>query len=123
MLVDLTRLLAPFVPHLAEAMWQNLVAAVAAGGAGLASTWPTSPRRATASATEPLEAAVALARQVVALGRTARAGVGVRTRQPLATARVSSPVGAGSALSADAAVAEALTAEVLDELNVRRSTS
>ena len=34
-LVDLTRLLAPFVPHLAEAMWQNLVTAGAAGGAGL----------------------------------------------------------------------------------------
>ncbi len=27
-LVDLTRLIAPFVPHLAEAMWQNLVTAV-----------------------------------------------------------------------------------------------
>ena len=60
-----------------------------------------------------------LARQVVALGRTARAASGVRTRQPLATARVKLPGGAGTALSADAAVADALTAEVLDELNVK----
>jgi isoleucyl-tRNA synthetase len=87
-LVDLARLLAPFVPHLAEAMWQNLVTAVDAAA-------PDSvhladfPRADTASRDEPLEAAVALARRVVALGRTARAGSGVRTRQPLPTARSS----------------------------------
>ncbi len=60
-----------------------------------------------------------LARQVVALGRTARAASGLRTRQPLATARVKLPARRGSALSADSVVADALTAEVLDELNVK----
>ncbi len=118
MLVDLTRLLAPFVPHLAEAMWQNLVTAVqpeAPDSVHLADF----PEARDGVRDEPLEASVALARQVVALGRTARAASGVRTRQPLATARVKLPGGAGSALSADAAVADALTAEVLDELNVK----
>ena len=96
-LADLTRLLAPFVPHLADAMWENLVAAVDAGRAGLGSPGRLSRADATASAHEPLEAAVALARQVVALGRTARAPRrGSKTRQPLATARVKLPGGVGS---------------------------
>ncbi len=101
-LVDLTRLLAPFVPHLAEAMWQNLVAAVqpeAPDSVHLADF----PETREGVRDEALEASVALARQVVALGRTARAASGVRTRQPLATARVKLPGGAGTALSADPA--------------------
>jgi isoleucyl-tRNA synthetase len=117
-LVDLTRLLAPFVPHLAEAMWQNLVTVVqpeAPDSVHLADF----PAVQAGARDEALEASVALARQVVALGRTARAASGVRTRQPLATARVKLPGGAGAALSTDPAVAEALTAEVLDELNVK----
>ncbi len=107
-LVDLTRLIAPFVPHLAEAMWQNLVTAVqpeAPDSVHLADF----PEARDGVRDEALEASVALARQVVALGRTARAASGVRTRQPLATARVKLPGGAGTALSADAAVADALT--------------
>jgi isoleucyl-tRNA synthetase len=117
-LVDLTRLLAPFVPHLAEAMWQNLVTAVqpeAPDSVHLADF----PQPRDDVSDEALEAAVAVARQVVALGRTARAASGVRTRQPLATARVKLPGGAGGSLSADAGVAAALAAEVLDELNVK----
>jgi isoleucyl-tRNA synthetase len=117
-LVDLARLLAPFVPHLAEAMWQNLVTAVDAAA-------PDSvhladfPRADTAARDEPLEAAVALARRVVALGRTARAGSGVRTRQPLPTARVKLPAASRGALHPDPAIAEVLGREVLDELNVK----
>jgi isoleucyl-tRNA synthetase len=117
-LVDLTRLLAPFVPHLAEALWQNLVVAVqpeAPDSVHLADF----PEVQASARDEALEASVALARQVVALGRTARAASGVRTRQPLATARVKLPGAAGAALSADPSVAEALTVEVLDELNVK----
>jgi isoleucyl-tRNA synthetase len=99
-------------------MWQNLVTSVQADA-------PDSvhlsdfPEPQAAARDESLEASVALARQVVALGRTARAASGVRTRQPLATARVKLPGAAGAVLSADAAVAQALTAEVLDELNVK----
>ena len=111
-------MLAPFVPHLAEAMWQNLVTAVDAAA-------PDSvhladfPRADTAARDEPTKAAVALARRVVALGRTARAGSGVRTRQPLPTARVKLPAASRGALHPDPAIAEVLGREVLDELNVK----
>src|SRR5207245_875000 len=66
-----------------------------------------------------LEASVELARRVVGLGRTARAASGLRTRQPLAVARVKLPAGLGGSLSAERAIAEELTREVLDELNVK----
>jgi isoleucyl-tRNA synthetase len=118
-LVDLTRLLAPFVPHLAEAMWQNLLVTVDEGA-------PDSvhladfPVPEVSSRDEPLEAAVGLARRVVALGRTARAESGVKTRQPLATVRVKLPAGSGGSLHADGAVANQLGREVLDELNVKQ---
>jgi isoleucyl-tRNA synthetase len=117
-LVDLVRLLAPFVPHVADAMWGNLVAAVdpAAPDSVHLSDFPKpQPGR----RDEALEAAVELARRVVGLGRTARAASGVRTRQPLAVARVKLPTATGGSLSPDPAVAHELTAEVLDELNVK----
>jgi isoleucyl-tRNA synthetase len=68
---------------------------------------------------EELERSVALARRVVAAGRTARSASRVRTRQPLATARVKLPSAAAGRLSADAAVERELEAEVLEELNVK----
>jgi isoleucyl-tRNA synthetase len=117
-LVDLARLLAPFVPHLAEAMWQNLVTAVdaeAPDSVHLADF----PRADAGERDAALEESVALARRVVALGRTARAASAVRTRQPLASVRVKLPAAAGAALSHDADVAAALTGEILDELNVK----
>jgi isoleucyl-tRNA synthetase len=117
-LVDLSRLVAPFIPHLAEALWQNLVTAVDAAA-------PDSvhladfPKADSAARDTALEQSVALARQVVALGRTARAASGVRTRQPLAAARVKLPAASGGRLHADPEVAAALTREVVDELNVK----
>ena len=116
-LTTLTRLLAPIIPHVADAIWDNLVAAVDGGApdsvhlAGFPT--PVDGRRDPA-----IEEAVDLARRTVALGRTARAASGVRTRQPLRALSVKLPGGA-AALSADAAVAEELTAQVLEELNVR----
>ena len=117
-LVDLARLLAPFVPHLSDAMWQNLVVAVqpeAPDSVHLAD-FPDLRERVR---DEALEASVALARKAVALGRTARAASDLRTRQPLAAARVKLPASAGGRLSAAASTAEQLTREVLDELNVK----
>jgi isoleucyl-tRNA synthetase len=116
-LTTLARLLAPIVPHLADAMWDNLVAAVDA-------TAPDSvhltdfPSRVPGREDPAVEAAVDLARRTVALGRTARAASGVRTRQPLRAARVKLPGGA-TALATDPAVAAELTRQVLEELNVR----
>jgi len=117
-LVDLVRLMAPFVPHLADAMWRNLVTAVqptAPDSVHLADF----PQVRIGMRDGDLEAAVELARRVVGLGRTARATSGLRTRQPLAAARVKLPAGLGGRLSAEPATDEELTREVLDELNVK----
>ena len=116
-LTILSRLLAPITPHVADALWENLVVAVDPAA-------PDSvhlvdfPSPVTGRADAAVEAAVDLARRTVALGRTARAASGVRTRQPLRAVRVKLPSGA-AAFSADPAVADELRTQVLEELNVR----
>ena len=116
-LTTLARLLAPIVPHLADAMWTNLVAEV--DPAGQDSVHLTDfPEPVSGRADPAIEDAVDLARRTVALGRTARSASGVRTRQPLRTVRVQLP-GRRTALSDDPATNVELTAQVLDELNVR----
>jgi isoleucyl-tRNA synthetase len=117
-LTTLLRLMAPITPHVTDAMWDNLVVTVD-------SAQPDSvhltdmPERVPGRSLPDLEAAVDLARRTVALGRAARAASGIRTRQPLRAAQVKLPAAARGALSTDAAVADALTAEITDELNVR----
>ena len=116
-LTTLVRILAPIVPHVADAIWHNLVATVdtdAPDSVHLADfPEPVSGRRDAA-----IDTAVDLARRTVALGRTARAASGLRTRQPLRAVRVKLPA-AASALSPDPSVADELTAQVREELNVR----
>jgi isoleucyl-tRNA synthetase len=117
-LTTLSRLLAPFVPHLADAMWRNLVVAVdaeAPDSVHLASF----PAAVAGRRDTQLEAGVELARRVVGLGRTARAASGVRTRQPLRAVRVKLPGSADGSFAGEGAVAAALTEQVLDELNVK----
>jgi isoleucyl-tRNA synthetase len=116
-LITLCRLMAPFVPHLADAMWHNLVATVDA-------TRPDSVHL--TDAPDPsgrsdagIDAAVSLARRTVALGRAARSASAIRTRQPLRAVRLKLPAAARGALSPDPTVAEELTREIADELNVR----
>jgi isoleucyl-tRNA synthetase len=117
-LATVARLLAPFVPHLADAMWANLVVAVdpAAPDSVHLSDYP---ERVADRALPAIDTAVALARQVVALGRTARAASGLKTRQPLATVRVKLPTAADGRLSPDPGTAADLRAEILDELNAK----
>ena len=117
-LVTLARLLAPFVPHVADALWGNLVV-TADPGAPDSVHLADYPERIAGRALPDVDAAVALARRVVALGRTARAASGLRTRQPLAAVRVSLPAAAGGHLSADPATESELRGEILDELNVK----
>jgi isoleucyl-tRNA synthetase len=117
-LMTLTRLLAPFVPHLADSIWSNLAEA-AAGDAPGSVHLTDFPARHPERAAADLEAAVALARRVVGLGRTARAASGLKTRQPIAAVRVKVPASAGGALSPDPKTAGQLTAEVLEELNAK----
>jgi isoleucyl-tRNA synthetase len=116
-LTTLARLLAPITPHLADAMWENLVVAV--DPAAPDSVHLTDfPSRVAGRVDAPVEDAVDLARRTVALGRTARAASNVRTRQPLRVVRVKLP-GAATAFSANPTVAAELTTQVLEELNVR----
>lgn len=107
-LTTLARLLAPFVPFMAEAMYRSL----RDGGPESVHLcdWPAPD----ASRPRPaLARDMALARELASLGLAARAQVGVRVRQPLAAAEV---VLAEPAREADLA---ALIGLVRDELNVR----
>ena len=116
-LTTLARLLAPIVPHLADALWENLVVSVdadAPDSVHLVDFPEPVPGRGDAET----DTAVELARRTVALGRAARAASGIRTRQPLRAVRVKLPAAAGDALSPDAAVDAELTAQVTEELNV-----
>jgi isoleucyl-tRNA synthetase len=98
-LLTTSKLIAPFVPFLAEAMWQNLAVAAfrerpaveqaaesvhlcdypaggAPGGAGSAET------------DEELSARMGLVREIVSLGRSARMAAKLKVRQPLARVEV-----------------------------------
>jgi isoleucyl-tRNA synthetase len=107
-LETLTRLLAPFVPFVTEAVWRALFAESSGVESVHLASWPQP--QPVAAAEERLAEQVALGRRLVELGRAARAASKVKTRQPLARALISA---AGWAqLPAD------LRAEVADELNV-----
>src|SRR5690606_8454972 len=88
-LTTLSQLLAPILPHLADALWDNLVASVdpAAPDSVHLTDFPMPAGR----RDEAVEAAVELARRTVALGRAARSASGIRTRQPLRAVRVKLP--------------------------------
>ncbi len=88
MLATLSRLLAPFVPHLAEAISSRQVGRRHAGareaqGSVHLATWPTPPP---AWRNEALLAQMALVRRLAALGCSARAAAGLKTERPLAQA-------------------------------------
>jgi isoleucyl-tRNA synthetase len=117
-LATLCRLLAPIVPHLADAMWENLVVVVDAAQPDSVHLTQMPGQRPGRRDLET-EAAVDLARRIVALGRAARSASGVRTRQPLRSVRVKLPGASRGALSPDSAVADELRAQITDELNVR----
>jgi isoleucyl-tRNA synthetase len=115
-LSSVIRVMAPFVPHLTDAVWHNLVVSVdpAAPDSVHLADFPEAGGRADADT----DRGVALARRVVGLGRTARAGSEIRTRQPLRRVRVRLPAGM-SAFAADPRTAAELEDQVRDELNVK----
>ncbi len=112
-LVELTLVMAPFVPFQAEAMWQNLTRVARAAGKAKDSVhleaWPT--------ANEPhvdraLSRKMSAVRDVVSLGLQVRTSQKIKVRQPLRTAHV---------IVADRAQEDALAASaemIADELNV-----
>ena len=103
----LTRLLAPFIPFLTDYLWGVLSGPGDPDSVHLAA-WPAADR---ALVDRRLSADMALARRLVQLGRSARAGASVRTRQPLARGLVSAP--------GFAELPAELAGLVADELNVR----
>jgi isoleucyl-tRNA synthetase len=111
-LETLTRLLAPFMPFLAESLYQNLVRQV--DPAAPVSVHLTDyPVARDVLIDEDLLAAMASAKQVVALGRAARDRSGIKVRQPLARMFVGVP---GEKASQDILQLRDI---ILDELNVK----
>ncbi|HXF57631.1 MAG TPA: isoleucine--tRNA ligase [Actinomycetota bacterium] len=109
-LTTLARLLAPFVPFVAEELYRNLVAEV--DPEAPESVHLTDFPVADPGLVDPaLDEAMALARDVVSLGRQVRTEARVRVRQPLRRADVHVP-GRQEAL-------EPLLPLVADELNVK----
>ncbi|MDI6858237.1 MAG: isoleucine--tRNA ligase [Dehalococcoidia bacterium] len=114
-LVTLSKLLAPFVPFLAEAMYQNLVRshdATAPESVHLCD-WPVADM---SLVDERLDGEVRLVMRLVGLGRSARSKAGIKVRQPLARAFVKV-----RARSEQAAV-QSLAGQVKEELNVKELT-
>jgi isoleucyl-tRNA synthetase len=108
-LVQVTGLLAPFVPFVTDEVWQVLVAErdSSAPASVHLSSWPEP-----ADDDAELRSHMALVRRLVELGRAARAGSSVRTRQPLSAALIAAP--------GVEAVPDELLAELAAELNVLR---
>ncbi len=111
-LVTTIKLLAPVMPFLTEEMYANLVRSVDkdAPESVHLTAWPVAD---IALIDPTLEAEVALVRQVVSLGRSAREKAKLKVRQPLAAALIQ---------SADRAQQDAVLRHadsIRDELNVR----
>ncbi|MBM3313132.1 class I tRNA ligase family protein, partial [candidate division WOR-3 bacterium] len=117
-LVTLTRLIAPFMPFLAEEMYQNLVPGNL-GDNPASVSWPESvhltayPEPHLSLMDEALEREVAVVRSLVSLGRAAREKAQLKVRQPLASALVF----LGEVTERDAVLRHAET--IKEELNVR----
>jgi len=109
-MTTLAQLLAPFVPFLAERLWQDLQVSVdetAASSVHLSDFPAADPAWRDGSVTS----AMATARRLVELGRQARTDSGHRIRQPLARALVAVP-------AREAAGLELVAHEITEELNL-----
>ncbi len=106
------RLMAPFVPFLAENVYQNLVRSrnVSAPESVHMTQWPTTDL---AAQNDALLFAVGVVQKVVGLARAARGQSGVRTRQPLSRLLIRTPDDASAKALADH------KDQILEELNVK----
>ncbi|MFC1846736.1 class I tRNA ligase family protein, partial [Chloroflexota bacterium] len=111
-LVNLSKLIAPFMPFLAEEIYQNLVC----------EAYPQAPQSVHLAdfpladkdkIDEGLSADTKLAIKISSLGRAARSKAGIKVRQPLALALVS------LASSGEEQSLARIKAQVIDELNVK----
>jgi len=105
-------LMAPFVPFLAEHVYQNLVKNVDPGAPASVHMVPW-PQAQPSWRNDELLRDIAVVQKVVGLGRAARGQSGVRTRQPLSRLLVRAPDDTAAAALADH------QDQILEELNVR----
>ena len=111
-LVTLAKLLAPFTPFLAEELYQNLVAERSPGAPESVHLidWPVADE---ALIDQDLSFRMAVARQVVNLGRAARNASQIKTRQSVSVVVV-------ACRPKEQAAIESLAAVVAEELNAKR---
>jgi isoleucyl-tRNA synthetase len=115
-LLTITKLAAPFVPFIAEAIWRNL-AGVAFGGRALESVHLADfPVGNSALVDHDLVRRMAVVRDIASLGRAARAAEKLKVRQPLQKVEVI----LADARADDAAWLAAHADLVCDELNVKQ---
>jgi len=117
-LEGLSRLAAPFVPFLSDAVYRGLAGRDLSGTDAASVHLASYPRPRPERRDEALEEAMATVLAVVGLGRALRNLSGQRTRQPLAGFAVA---GGGAALERVLADAQ-LKELILDELNVKAVT-
>ena len=111
-LVTLSKLLAPFMPFLAEALYQNLVLSVyknAPESVHLAE-FPVTDE---AKIDENLSKATRLAMKLSSMGRAARSKTGIKVRQPLKYAVAVVPTGGERMLVKE------VEPQVMEELNIK----
>jgi len=87
-LVTTSKLIAPFVPFLAEELWQNLVVAPLGASAPQSVHLCDYPEGDPAAIDKTLSKQMALAREIVSLGRSARMTARLKVRQPLARVEI-----------------------------------
>jgi isoleucyl-tRNA synthetase len=87
-LVTTTKLIAPFVPFLAETLWQNLAHSVLGDRAPKSVHLAEYPTGDAAAIDEKLSARMNLVREIASLGRSARNTANLKVRQPLAKVEV-----------------------------------
>jgi isoleucyl-tRNA synthetase len=112
-LVTLSKLLAPFVPFIAEELYQNLCRSVdpQASESVHLSDFPVPDE---AEINDRLNTDVELAMKISSLGRAARAKAGIKVRQPLARALVKVET------DDEKKALEKLATEVTEEINVKQ---
>ncbi|MHB1037247.1 MAG: isoleucine--tRNA ligase [Pirellulales bacterium] len=87
-LITTTKLVAPFVPFLAEAMWQNLAVGVFGPRAAESVHLCDYPTGQEGAIDQQLSQRMNLVREIVSQGRSARMGAKLKVRQPLARVEV-----------------------------------
>ena len=112
-LVTLSQLLAPFVPFVAEELYQNLVRTVDPG-ARESVHLTDFPRADETQISDELNSSVELAMKISSMGRAARAKAGIKVRQPLSEAVI------GVQTEGEKRGLESMSTDVKEEINVRQ---